>query len=98
MESSKRLYQKQIENVDDEANRLYDISLNMKEYLLKNKQIDSVDYTPGSLLEVHTHPLWCDGKPIGKYMLSINLDIYEVKAFNLNIANSSIAQHPHINS
>lgn len=98
MESSKKLYQKQIENVDDEANRLYDISLNMKEYLLKNKQIDSVNYIPGTLLEVYTQPLWCDGKPIGKYMLSINLCLYEVKAFNLDIANVSTAQHPHVNS
>ena len=97
MVSSKVLHEKISWNFTEEAERIYEIQINMKDVLENNVQIQKVIYEPSERLIIETRPLWNSGKPIGKYSIDISLRSWGLKILNIDIWGTHEHQHPHIN-
>jgi hypothetical protein len=98
MEDSRLLYEKLGENFRTEAEKIYEIQMNMKNILENNEQITKVDYEPGTRLTIITKPMWHEKYPLGKYRIDINLARWGLKIFNIDIDDARTYQHPHISS
>ena len=103
MEASKKLQQKMTSDFAEEANQILDMQLNLKDRLMKNKQIASVSYVIGKQLIFETVPLRCTDPevpaanyPIGRYRVDINLTNRDLKIHNIDIGTRNEYQHPHV--
>lgn len=103
MESSKLLHEKMSPDFTEEAKRILDAELHLKDNLMKNKQVANIIYVMDEQLTVETVPLFCwepDGAkfPIGRFRMVVKLSAWDLRITNLDIGNEGTYQHPHIQS
>lgn len=96
MEVSQKLQDKLSWDYKVEAERILEIQMSTKTILEKNEQIASVEYIPWQKLVVDTVPLWNSNQPIGRYRITLTLNAWWLKVFNLDIGKEDEYQHPHI--
>ena len=96
MEASKKLEEKLSEDVTTQAERILDIQIHTKEVLERNIQVANVIYVAWKELIVDTVPLFHESIPIGRYQIKLNLQSWNLRVFNLDIASTETYQHPHI--
>jgi len=96
MEQSTLLEEKLCKDYVTEAKKILEIQLHTKEILEKNAQITNVNYLMGKSLIVETVPLFIENTPIGRFRMEINLIEWRLRIYNIDINNTSVYQHPHI--
>ena len=102
MQASKTLTQAMNTNIEQQAKRLMETRKIIKTELIKNEQINNVEYIPGEQLVIYTEPLRLtiehSEQAIGRYKIKINLKERAVKIYNEDINNEGVHQHPHVYS